>query len=93
MENRDDAGQTPLDLYVGFGLLSAAGYVALCVTFPRVWAAITAVLLLYGIGLFMTAFVFRFRRRLLIWGFAPIFGSAGFLFLWLISKLQSLLFP
>jgi hypothetical protein len=73
------------------GMFAAFGYLWLGVTYPWIWAGVTAIVAVLGFGWFTARILFRFEHPLAVWGLAPVFGAIWLLFFWVVFKLQSLM--
>ena len=66
------------------------GYFLLLARFPLVVGPVSAVAFILGVGLLMTKCVIGFTNPKLVWGLAPVFGSAWLAWLWLILNFERL---
>jgi hypothetical protein len=80
----------PLRIALGIAAIAALGYAALAVRFPRVWAALTGVIVVLASGWFTARIVFGIQRPLLVWSLAPVFGLGWLLIFWVILAVQGL---
>lgn len=80
-------GYSSVKFALELGVLGAAGWFVLAITFPLVWGILNALLLLVGLGLMTTKVLLRLEQPAQIWCWTPFFGSVWLLLFWLIYVL------
>jgi hypothetical protein len=73
-------------LYIGVAAGAVMLYGMLAVSYPLVWAILTAITLLLLFGVFTGKFIFQIRDWRTLALMTPLFGAGWLAFLWLVLK-------